>query len=152
MVRCRLAIASDLDEVAAIWHDSASQMDGAPADMPSRISLRARIDEELASGWTLYVADYEGIIVGMLAVDLKRAILDQLFVAPPAQGQDVGRTLLQLAMRELQNGFRLRTSSANIRAKRFYEKAGLKLLEEGIHHRTGAPVCFYIWSGLNSES
>jgi hypothetical protein len=49
--------------------------------------LRARIDEELRSSWTLHVAvaDQDGTIVGLMAIDMKQAVLDQLFVAPSAR-------------------------------------------------------------------
>ncbi len=151
MVRCRLATLADLENVSAIWHESASRMDGVPAKIPSASVLRTRIDDELASGWTLYVADEENIVVGMLAIDIKRAVLDQLFVTPSSQGQDVGRTLLHVAMHEMRNGFTLRVSSTNLQARMFYEKAGLKLLNEGSHPRTGAPVCFYSCSGMRTS-
>jgi hypothetical protein len=80
-LRCRPAVAVDLDVMADVWHESARAMDGAPPELPTRDQLRSRIDEELLSGWDLHVAVQDGEIVGMLALKAAEAILDQLFRA-----------------------------------------------------------------------
>src|SRR5258705_9797710 len=54
----------------------------------------ARIPLEVEKGWSLYVADDRGTLAAMLALHLPRVYLDQLFVAPEYQGQNVGRRLL----------------------------------------------------------
>jgi GNAT superfamily N-acetyltransferase len=121
-------------------------MDGALTDLPTRSALRERIDSELQSGWDLYVALEEGHVVGMLALKPAAAILDQIFVAPTAQGKGVGRMLLDLAKQLMAAGFTLRMDAANDRARRFYEAGGMKKLGAGIHPWTGVPVHFYGWN------
>lgn len=146
-LKCRPAAAADLDVVADVWHESAKAMDGAPRELPTRDDLRSRIDRELLPGWDLHVAIQDGEIVGILALKPAEAILDQLFVRPCAQRRGAGLTLLKTAMENMPEGFTLRTASVNRSARSFYQKAGLKLLGEGSHPRTGAPVCIYGWRG-----
>ncbi|MEW6437356.1 MAG: GNAT family N-acetyltransferase [Pseudomonadota bacterium] len=143
----RFAQSDELDAVADVWFESASGMDGAMSEMPSRGELRSRINQEIAGGWVLHVALRHGRVVGMLALRPSAATLDQLFVHPSDQGHGVGRALLNVAKSTMPDGFRLRTASSNARGRAFYERQGLSLLKEDIHPRTGAPVCFYEWSG-----
>jgi putative acetyltransferase len=142
----RPAAPDDLDAVARLWHESASRMDGAPANIPSEKQLRDRIDAELASGWDLYVALKAERIVGMLALQPRDSILDQIFVAPREQGAGVGKALLALAKQEMPSRFTLRMTAANQTARSFYERQGLKPLRKGTHPRTGVPVVFFTWS------
>lgn len=129
----RPARLGDLDRVADVWLESASRMDGASAELPSRHELRQRIDRELASGWALHVALHEGVVIGLLALKPAGTTIDQLFVLPADQGRGVGRALLDLAKRILPGGFTLRTASSNTRGRRFYEREGLR-----IHERRGS--------------
>jgi GNAT superfamily N-acetyltransferase len=145
-VRIRPAASGDLDRVAEVWHESARRMDGADAHMPSIAALRRRVDRELEAGWQLHVATAADEIVAMLAVRPAESVLHQLFVLPSAQGKGVGRALLEVARREMPGGFTLRAATANVRARRFYERAGLRLLGEGVRPDDGRPVCFYGWS------
>lgn len=143
----RPAGADDLDEVARLWHESASQMDAAASPMPSVAELRARIDAELASGWELYVAERQTQLVGMLALRPAESILDQIFVLPAAQRGGIGGALLGTAKRRLPTGFTLRMAAANRRAERFYERAGLGLRNTGAHPVSGLPVKYFSWNG-----
>jgi ribosomal protein S18 acetylase RimI-like enzyme len=142
----RRAGSGDLDAVAAVWHESATSMDGAAPDVPPREALRQRIDAELRSGWDLHLALRGERVVGMLAVKPGAAILDQIFVAPGEQGQGVGKALLDLAKRVMPTWFTLRMDASNEKARRFYEKEGMTRLGEGIHPSTGIPVHFYGWN------
>lgn len=114
--------------------------------MPTRNALRSRIDAELACGWELVVAERNGEIVGMLAVQPELPALDQIFVRPSEQGKGIGKALLDEAKRIMSKGFTLRTATRNAPARSFYEAQGLTFVEEGLHPRKGTPVCFYCWS------
>lgn len=141
----RAALSCDLDAVAALWHESARCADGAPQDIPSVLELRERAAAEVAGGWTLWIADFDQAIAGMLALKKEHSLLDQLYVLPAAQRRGVGRALLEVAMREMPAGFSLRTAAANSSARAFYEHAGLRLVSTGIHPRHAYPVCLYAW-------
>ena len=145
-VETRSAREDDLVRVAQVWRASAAAAEGAPPETPSVDDLRARIDVELADAWTLSVACIGDEIVGMLAVKRAERVLDQLFISPSVQRRGVGKLLLKRAMEEMPAGFTLRTASANISARAFYERMGLRLLSEGDHPRNGHPVCFYGWN------
>lgn len=141
----RPATERDLDGVADVWHASALRMDGAPADLSTRDELRERIDRELAAGWELYLATRGGTPVAMLALKPALGVLDQIFVLPGEQGNGLGTALLGLAQRLMPGGFILRTAAANLAARAFYERRGLRLVGHERHPRTGAPSCAYGW-------
>jgi GNAT superfamily N-acetyltransferase len=115
-------------------------------DDPTPASLRARVDEELAAGWHVTVAELEGEVVGFLALRPNLAKLDQIFVAPDWHGKGVGRALFAAAQRELRGGFTLSTHAANARARRLYEALGPERAEPGAHPRYGHLVITY-WFG-----
>ena len=144
-VRVRPAADADLDRIAEVWHQSATRVDGADPDMPTREALRRRIDDELRAGWDLHVALRGGRIVAMLALNPDDRLLDQLFVLPAEQRHGVGRALLDVAKTQMPQGFTLRAALSNRGARRLYEREGLELIGEGAHPRTGAPVCHYAW-------
>jgi hypothetical protein len=72
-VDIRPARVGELDDVALIWHASASAADDAPPRMSSVEDLRARIDVELGDGWTLFVASFAEEVVGILAMKKSNA-------------------------------------------------------------------------------
>lgn len=146
-VKIRLALTGDLNQVALVWHESASQMAGIVSPIPSIAELRDRINVELRDGWKLFVAEVGDAVVGILAIKPADAILDQIFVHPDEQGRGVGSILLIRAKQEMPNGFRLRMASDNSRAALFYESSGLKRVGNGVHPRSGKPVRFYRWNG-----
>lgn len=143
--QCRPAKPEDLDAVAYVWRESAKLADGVAPEIPSLSALRERINSELASDWSLWVATLDREVVGMLALKKSDAIVDQLFILPSAQRRGLGKLLLGQAMKEMPNGFTLRTAAANAGARAFYEKIGLKLLSVGKHPRDDYAVCFYGW-------
>lgn len=120
-------------------------MDGSQ-DVPPCEALRSRIDAELRSGWDLHIAVRGDRLVGMLALKPSEACLDQIFVSPAEQGGGIGRELLRVAKRLMPAGFTLRVAASNEKARRFYDKEGLKLRGEGLHPWTGVPVQYYGWN------
>jgi putative acetyltransferase len=145
-VECRTAHPDEFDAIARVWRESAQTAEGAPPEIASVEDLRMRIDVELASGWTLFVAAADRRIVGLLALRTVERVLDQLYVLPSSRREGIGTLLLERAMAEMPHGFTLRTASANAAARRFYERRGLELLSQGAHPRNGYPVCFYGWN------
>ena len=122
-------------------------MDGASAGIATFVELRQRIDRELETGWSLFVAECNDEMVGMLAIKMEVAILDQIFVRTDAQRRGIGKSLLDVAMSEMPEGFELRMSSENRRAERFYDRAGLRLVREGVHPTSGLAVKYFRWDG-----
>lgn len=137
----RVAGERDLDEVARLWLASALSADGGLADPPTLAQLRARLGEE---PWEITLALALGAIVAFLAVNPARNSLAELYVAPDRQGGAIGRRLLARAKERMAQGFTLRTAAANLRARAFYEREGLRLIVEGAHPLRNA-VCYYAW-------
>lgn len=141
----RSAQPDDYQIIAAIWYESASQMDGGAPILDHPSTLIGRIVSSLANGWSLKVAVVDGHIVGLLATIPKECVLDQLFVAPKAQRQGIGAALLDQAKRQLATGFTLRTPATNIAGHRFYERHGLRAIKDAAHPVTGALVRYFGW-------
>ena len=76
---------------------------------------------------------------------LLKDVVDQLFVAPEAQGQGIGSILLRDVMALRSAGFTLRTFSANRRARVFYEGRGLVAIEFGRSEAENEPDVTYRW-------
>ena len=142
----RPAIEADRDAIAEIWHESASLLGVGPPVMPTAGQLRERVDREFAAGWQVTVAVHDERIVGFLAIKPAEAVLAELFVRPEAIGSGIGRALLARAIEAMPAGFTLFTRSANARARRFYERAGLTFLRDDVHPRAGDPITYYGWN------
>lgn len=143
----RPAIGADRDSIAEIWHSSASLPGVGPPVMPTARELRERVDLEFAAGWTVTVAANGSDIAGFAAIKPREAILDQLFVRPDRIGGGVGTALLAHSKLAMPEGFTLFTASSNMKARRFYEEAGLAFIRDDAHPRTGHPVTYYCWRG-----
>lgn len=140
----RPATKADHDAIADIWHSGASLEGVGPPTMPTQNELRQRVDLESA-GWTVTVAVRGDEVIGFAAIKPREAVLAELFVRPGSIGGGVGQALLAHCKTAMREGFTLYTRSANMRARRFYEKAGLIFLRDDVHPRTGDPVTHYGW-------
>lgn len=134
--RCR-------DDLARLWLESWRSTGVETGETVAAEDLAARIDQEIAGGWRVWLAWREGRLVAFMALLPGR--LDQLFVAPAAQGGGVGTALLDIAKREEPDGLRLRTAAANGGARRFYEARGFRLAGTGPHPRLGYETATYRW-------
>jgi GNAT superfamily N-acetyltransferase len=111
--------------VAQVWLAGWLSTGLSTGDDPTIPEMRARIDEDLARGWTLTVATADGGVVGMLAT--YPAKVDQLFLAPNWKGRGVGKALFAEAKRQMPDGFTLWSNTANDRARAFYQRQGMVL-------------------------
>lgn len=73
--------------------------------------------------------------------------IDQLYVLPNAQGRGVGRALLARAMAHSKGQLQLWAFTRNPRARRFYESAGFRVVEEtdGAGNEECEPDVRYHW-------
>lgn len=115
----------NLTETVRVWVESWRSTGVAMVATTTEAELRERLTREITLGWNVTVAEEDGQIIAFLATKPFESVLDQLFVSPEAQGRGVGLHLLQLASKEMPNGFTLRTAADNDRARRFYEACGL---------------------------
>jgi 2-amino-4-hydroxy-6-hydroxymethyldihydropteridine diphosphokinase len=91
--------------------------------------LTQAVAEQIAR---VIVAEVDGIAVGWCSRSARRAYIPYLFVMPELQGHGLGSMLLRRmeSMLELEGAERvhLETPADNVRAVRFYEKQGYRIL------------------------
>ena len=141
----RAARAEEYDEIARVWMNSWASTGLEAASNFLLAKLRARVPLEIARGWTLYVADDAGAIAAMLALHLPMMYLDQLFVAPEYQGQNLGRRLLAFTRERLPGEIHLRCVRENEKAWRWYEREGFIFEKEQAEPMTGFVMKYYRW-------
>ena len=92
------------------------------------------------------VADTDGEIVGFIATHGN--MVEHLYVRPDRLRQGVGSALLERAKEQLPSGFRLWVFQENVPARRFYERHGLRLVEEtdGSRNEERTPDALYEWT------
>jgi len=98
-----------------------------------REAERRRLSHAVGDGWPqAIVAEIDGIVVGWCSRAARRAYIPYLFVMPDMQGHGIGAMLLDRmeAMLELEGAERvhLETPADHVRAVRFYERQGYRIL------------------------
>jgi GNAT superfamily N-acetyltransferase len=141
----RPARADEYDEIARVWMNSWASTGLEDASNFLLAKLRARIPLEIEKGWSLFVADDGGVIAAMLALHLPKLYLDQLFVAPEYQGQDLGGRLLAFTRELLPDEIFLRCVRENEKAWRWYQREGFVFEEEAVEPMTGFVMKYYRW-------
>jgi ribosomal protein S18 acetylase RimI-like enzyme len=139
----RPARPDEYDEIARVWMNSwvSTGLDDASEALLEK--LRARVLVEVERGWSLYVADDNGVLAAMLAMH-PPSYLDQLFVAPEYQGNSLGRRLLAFTRRQMPDEIWLRCVRENEKAWRWYEREGFVFEKEQLE-ATGRVVKYYRW-------
>lgn len=99
-----------------------------------------------------WVAEREGEVIGSVFImrqDEETAKLRLLYVDPSARGLGLGRRLVEETMRFARDkGYKrmaLWTNDVLVSARRIYEAAGFKLLEEEQHHSFGKDLVGQVW-------
>ncbi len=141
----RPARPDEYDEVARVWMDSWVSTGLEEASNFLLAKLRARVPMEVEKGWSLYVADDGGELAAMLALHLPNYYLDQLFVAPAYQGNNLGRELLAFTRQKLPDEIFLRCVRENEKAWRWYEREGFVFEQEQVEPMTGFVMRNYRW-------
>ena len=141
----RAARPDEYDEIARVWMESWVTTGLAEANDALLANLRERLRHEIAQGWSLFVADDNGKLAGMLALHISGHYLDQLFVAPDYQGRSIGRHLLAFTRAQMPDEIWLKCARGNEKAWRWYEREGF-LYEEGkINPLNGLMMKYYRW-------
>lgn len=120
----RPARPDEYDAVARVWLDSWESIGISNEKDLGYEALCKRLPEEVAGGWSLYVAELDDALAGMLAFDRADERLDEVFVAPAFKGDGVGGALLAFAKAEMPDGIHLRTATLNTHARDWYMREG----------------------------
>ncbi len=94
----------------------------------------------------VFVAETNGETGGFIAI--LGDMVEHLYVRPELLRRGIGSALLQRAEERLPSGFRLWVFLENVPARRFYERHGLRLIEEtdGSRNEERTPDALYEWS------
>ena len=141
----RPARSDEYDDIARVWMNSWVSTGLAEASPFLLANLRARIRLEIERDWSLYVADDGGTLGAMLALHMPNRYLDQLFVAPEYQGQNLGRQLLAFTRSQLPDEIWLRCVRENEKAWRWYEREGFVFEKEAVEPMNGFVMKYYRW-------
>lgn len=142
----RPARPDEYDAVARVWLDSWESIGISNEKDLGYEALCKRLPEEVAGGWSLYVAELDGVMAGMLAFDRKDGRLDEVFVAPAFKGDGVGGALLTFAKAEMPGGIRLRAATLNTHARDWYLREGFVEGETTRLEDFDRDVVTYRWS------
>jgi GNAT superfamily N-acetyltransferase len=145
LIIIRPALPHEYDEIARVWMESWVSTGLAEASNFLLANLRARIRHEIDGGWSLFVAEDRGALAAMLALHLGDKYLDQLFVAPGCQGNNLGRTLLAFTRTQLPDEIWLRCVRENEKAWRWYEREGFVFEKQEVATATGFMMKYYRW-------
>ncbi|MDX1416280.1 MAG: GNAT family N-acetyltransferase [Candidatus Promineifilaceae bacterium] len=119
---------SDRAQVVSIWR--ASKRKAFPYVEVQQQYTHAQDDHYfrsvIARNCEVWLAEDDGQIVGMMA--LEGDLIDQLFVAPSAQGQGAGTALLNKAAELSPERLRAYTFQKNHAARQFFEKHGFLIV------------------------
>lgn len=122
----------EVEEVTRVWRRS--RLDAVP-DLESRLPHSLEDDRDhilntVVPNFELWVAQLDGVIVGMLAI--RDDDLDKLYIEPGHQRRGIGRQLLEKAKSLSPSGLTLFTHQANSKARSFYEANGFEAIAFGI--------------------
>ena len=104
-----------------------------------------RLRDEIAVNCACRVATSKGVVVGFVAVDLAKACLEQIFVAPDCQARGIGKLLMDEAKQLSPSRLTLTTPQRNTRAAEFYRREGFTTGGTGINPVNGLPNIEYVW-------
>jgi ribosomal protein S18 acetylase RimI-like enzyme len=141
----RPARSDEYNQIARVWMDSWVSIGLEDASHSLLEKLRARIVTEVEKGWSLYVADDNGVLAAMLALHLPDRYLDMLFVAPEHQGNGLGRRLLAFTRQQLPDEIWLRCVRENEKAWHWYEREGFVFEKEQVEPAMGRVMKYYRW-------
>jgi len=145
----RPARAEEYDEIGSLWMESWVSTGLAEASNFLLANLRARVRREIEDGWSLYVMEDGSTLAAMLALQLPRLELDQIFVAPEYQGRSLGRKLLAFTRTQLPDEIQLRCAEGNVKAWRWYEREGFLYEKQEVSPVTGLMMKYYRWRRTN---
>jgi ribosomal protein S18 acetylase RimI-like enzyme len=146
-VRIRQAVPNDADGIADVFIPSFGSLTFLPR-LHTDDEHRAFIADVVLREQDVVVAEADGRVAGFIAM-AHGDLVHHLYVHPEHQGRGIGSALLGEAKRRMPHGFRLWVFQQNERARRFYERHGLVVVEltDGSANEERTPDALYGWPG-----
>lgn len=149
----RPATGADAEAIAQVWLRSFAAALPTVTRAHHDDEVRGYVAETLVPRGQTWVAEDGRGVRAMLALsaadrpDAGPAWVDQLYVAPDAQGRGLGTALLELAMRRRPEGLQLWTFQVNLPAQHFYDRHGFVAVErtDGSGNEEHEPDIRYLW-------
>lgn len=136
----------DWAALLAVWIESWTQA-RPEIDFSARAEwLAGLFAASLAAGAQIFVAEDEKGLVGFVLFDPARKWLEQIAVAPRAQGRGAARALIGCAKAACPQGFGLDVNADNFRALAFYRREGFVQTGEGKNPLSGLPIVALRWT------
>jgi GNAT superfamily N-acetyltransferase len=149
VIKIRIANISNADAVSTAYLASRKQFLAYAPLAHTEEEVRQWVRDELIPGGGVFVAEADGIILGMMALSKSGDIgwIDQLYLYPALVGQGIGTLLLEHAKAELGSPIRLYTFQENLAARRFYERHGFHpiVFTDGSGNEEHCPDVLYEW-------
>ena len=138
---------TDFAEIADFWV-AAWVATGIDVDFAARRPwLKAHLATMATEGVEIIVAcATEGAVVAFVTIDRGSGYLDQLCVAPAAQGRGVARALVNEAKRLAPGRVALSVNADNAPARALYESAGFAVVAQGVSSMSGRPTLHLLWT------
>ncbi len=80
-----------------------------------------------------------------MTIDPRLGALDQLCVAPAERGSGLAAALIDEAKSRSPGVIDLDVNEANLRARRFYEREGFRVIGQGVSPHSGLPTLKLRW-------
>ena len=143
-VRIRSAGAADAAAITRVFLDSKATLTFLPNLHTDEETLHF-IANIVLRDQDVLVAEAGGEIVGFIAMHVD--MVEHLYIRPDLLRQGIGSALLERAEERMPSGFRLWVFQENVPARRFYERHGLRLVEEtdGSRNEERTPDALYAW-------
>ncbi|MFJ5777192.1 GNAT family N-acetyltransferase [Streptomyces sp. NPDC093094] len=144
-VTLRRAVAADADAVADVYLRSFDTALPTVRRAHSDDEVRAYLRDVVVPGHETWVAEAEGVVVGLMVLDGEQ--LSQLYLDPGWRGRGIGDRFLALAKERAPRGLSLWTFQVNGPAHRFYERHGFRAAErtDGSGNEEREPDVRYEW-------
>lgn len=122
----RPLVAGDTPALSRIWRDASEQAHGffSHQQLADQQGLVETVYLASSETWVASQGNEPFGFIGLLP-DERGAFVGGLFVSPTAQGQGIGRALIDHAL-ALKSGLRLEVYEANIQARGFYARLGFR--------------------------
>jgi ribosomal protein S18 acetylase RimI-like enzyme len=138
-------------EVVAMWRESFERAVGVRDPHPVEEQLRALEEKIVMENRVVLVLDkISSAVIGMMAFTPEK--IEQLYMHVSHQQRGIGSMLLDMAKENSGGRLRLFTFKANLKAQRFYERHGFKIIARGFEPQWQLEDIEYEWVASPAEN
>ncbi len=136
---------ADLEAIVRLWYDTWHETFPHLQHPHPYAAWKNRFHQELAARASIWVAEWDDLVVGFMAAITAEGYLDQLFVDRRYHNRGIGKALLERAKLLCPDGLTLYTLRENEQARAFYERNGFVAGRLSVNAFNGQPNVEYRW-------